>query len=229
MILTELPDEVLALLPTRRADKSALSCVCRAFGGLLARWRVARAAAAAGRRRVASRAAAALRDEFGYDAKALSAINAPSRFWGRTPLVKAIDNGREAEARALLALGADVAAPEIARHGRGETVLHCAAHAGLGSLVLELARAGARVNASTNYGDTPLHWAASCADGDLAVDTAHALLAAGADVNARNSAGVTPLQRALDTESAVLALFLHSYGGEYDDAAAARPAPPPRL
>ena len=40
----------------------------------------------------------------------------------------------------MRSLGADVAAPEIARHGRGETVLHCAAHAGLGSLVLELAR-----------------------------------------------------------------------------------------
>ena len=92
-----------------------------------------------------------------------------------------------------------------------------------------MAYARASTGVRDAFGRTPLHWAASCADGDAAVDTAHALLAAGADVNARNSAGVTPLQRALDTESAVLALFLHSYGGEYDDAAAARPAPPPRL
>ncbi len=127
---------------------------------------------------------------------------------GFTPLHVAIMNRHSAEARMLLQWGAD----PNARDWDGWTPLHwaCALFSAKQSfafakeakkaekkapeegMVRVLIAAGAKVNAVTNSGDTPLILAASSGD----EEGVRVLLKTGADPNAANSRGRTPLDMA---------------------------------
>lgn len=103
-------------------------------------------------------------------------------------LLAAATTGDEAEARALLAGGADVRVTG----NHGYTPLHLASARGHPAIVEALLTAGAGVNAKSDSGWTPLHWASD--KGHVAV--VEALLAGGADVDAKSNGGGTPLHEA---------------------------------
>ena len=75
-----------------------------------------------------------------------------------------------------LAAGANLA---TAVDGTGASALHVAANLGLVAMTKLLLRHGAPVNARTNFGSTPLHWANG-------VECCDVLVLAGADVDAVN-------------------------------------------
>jgi uncharacterized protein len=117
---------------------------------------------------------------------------------GAEHLTNAIRGGNVADVRALLA-----AEPELATacvHA-GRTALHVATdwpgYFPNGPAIVEiLVRAGADPNARTEgrgEGETPLHWAASTDD----IDVADVLIAAGADVEAPDGSIGTPLDNAI--------------------------------
>lgn len=87
----------------------------------------------------------------------------------------------------VIARGIDVNAPDP---GLGRTALHFAARHDSVELIQILLDAGADVNASNNWGDTPLHIAAAEIKSPSVVLK---LIEAGADVNAKSSLGYTPL------------------------------------
>jgi ankyrin repeat protein len=73
-----------------------------------------------------------------------------------------------------------------------------------------LLRAGAKVDAKDQAGETPLHVAAQ--EGNREAVTM--LVQAGAKVNARDKKGYTPLKRALLYEQTAVAQLLRGLGGE---------------
>ena len=113
--------------------------------------------------------------------------------YGATALYQAVYGCRRREAAqiafALLAAGAEVnTRTGVYIDGPGDTT---PLHRAIGSpdLVKALLDRGARVDAVTTHGDTPLHWAVRHRD----IGCAKLLLAAGADPNLRDKEGRTAL------------------------------------
>ena len=69
---------------------------------------------------------------------------------------------------------------------------------------------GMDVNAKTDYGMTPLHFAAYSGHKEIA----ELLIAEGADVNAKNDNGWTPLDRAIQLNRTETADLLRKHGGK---------------
>ena len=120
------------------------------------------------------------------------------------PLVEAVKSGDVTTARALLAKGADVNAPEP----DGTTALHWAVQKGDVDLVSRLLRAGAKVNVTNQFGVTPMSEAAVTANPAM-IDR---LLAAGADVESPNGDGQTALMVVARTGQVEAARVLHQEG-----------------
>ena len=131
------------------------------------------------------------------------------RYYGRTLLHRAAACANLEMVRLLLELGT---APTVT-DGGGHTPLYSAANecqvSGGGDIVRELHRAGADIDACGNVKRcTPLHMAARRGN----VEIAEALLGCGANRDARDSQGVTPLQRAINCRKAAVAALLRSRG-----------------
>jgi len=110
-----------------------------------------------------------------------------------TPLTTASSTGRFDTVQWLLDHGADINA-----HTETEyrfTSLHFAAFHGHLKSVQALLEHGADINARNNYGEVPLHLAASPSSADCGDQLAimQLLLDTGADANAQDNAGSTPL------------------------------------
>ncbi len=106
-----------------------------------------------------------------------------------TPLHSAASDNKTAEAKRLLAAGADA----NARDFQGSTPLHYAAHDfGADVIPVLLAAGAADVNAKDQNGDTPLHLAMPI-DGGGGEKAIPYLLKGKADVNAVDNYGQTPL------------------------------------
>lgn len=113
----------------------------------------------------------------------------------------------------VVALLLDLEAAVDAADGAGRTPLFCVANECRGESGSAVARVLLQHGASTDARDrvkraTPLHAAAR--RGSVAV--ARALLDGGADLEAGDVAGVTPLQRAVNTRQAEMAAFLRTRG-----------------
>jgi len=108
-----------------------------------------------------------------------------------SPLVEAVKTGDLAAARALVAKGTDVNAPE----SDGTTALHWAVQRNDVDLVSRLLKAGARVNVKNAFGSTPMFEAALAGNAALL----ERLLAAGGDVESPNADGQTALMVAART------------------------------
>lgn len=115
-------------------------------------------------------------------------ISAPD-FEGLTPLHWAVMRNREAAVRELLRLHEGGFHGDVrAADAKGRTPLHIAAISNKLTLLPLLIEAGADIEAVTDDGDTPLHYAA-----EDALEFATQLIARGANVMARNKDGRTPL------------------------------------
>ena len=121
-------------------------------------------------------------------------------------LIAAVRAGDAAGARALIAAGADVNAPQ----GDGATALHWAAHRSDLHAATLLIEAGADVDAANALGATPLWLAAT--NGSAAV--VERLLATGADPNVALRMGETPLMAAARSGSRRVAKLLLAYGAD---------------
>ena len=173
-------------------------------------------------------------------------VNAKTASSGETPLHWAAHYGRATVVAALIAAGADLEAIPHNSHnfvaGSG-TPLHYAARFRRASAVgadhaaaaLALIAAGAKVNAKTNGGRTPLHsWAGKATI--VAATVVAALIAAGAEVNAKDDLGETPLhgtwqdsQYGFFSGGAAIASVLIAAGGHWGEscgAAVVNPAGP---
>ncbi len=105
---------------------------------------------------------------------------------GSTPLEWAVFHGDVAQAKQLLAAGADVKA----RNAYGVTAMQLAADASNTELIRLLLKAGADPNSPNPEGETALHLVARAGN----VEAAKLLLKAGAEVDPRESfGGQTPL------------------------------------
>ena len=138
-----------------------------------------------------------------------------------TPLHDAAGWNNTAEAKRLIANGADVNAKtkrERRIYGEGEmTPLHFAAMNNQAEVAELLIANGADVNAKDQGGMTPLHTALQ-----RAPEVAELLIANGADVNAKDNDGKTPLDQVALNKSAEWAStaisgehFRHKYEEEY--------------
>jgi ankyrin repeat protein len=161
----------------------------------------------------------------------------------------AISSNDIGKAKALIASGADV----NQKNGYGNPIIHHAVSGGNPELVELLIAKGAKVNvkgqfdrvalhyankkgmakillahgatvdAPTNYGETPLHWAASGVNGlhkqvDL-VEFADVLIAHGADVNRKTGEGrsyKTPLNYAAESNNLAVAKLLIARGADVE-------------
>ena len=74
-------------------------------------------------------------------------------------------------------------------------------------VVNELLKNGAHVNAQTNFGTTPIYWAANCGN----IDAMKALLQHGADPTIPSYDGETPLFRARDNGQQEAMILLENY------------------
>ena len=101
-----------------------------------------------------------------------------------TPLIKAVERGKENRVERLLEDGADV--NEVDE--KGMTPLHHAARRGHDDMTHMLLARGASVNAQDQDGNTPLHLAAKSNHDETMVE----LLIAGANRSVRNKEGKTP-------------------------------------
>ena len=121
---------------------------------------------------------------------------------GRTPLHHAAVRGRQDIARILIGAGAGQRADQF-----GWWPIHCAAAAeGSPGAIAPLLGAGADVNARTDRGITPLHFAAM--HGTL--ESIRALLGAGADPSTVDGAGRTPAGCALEAGHREAALLIRN-------------------
>ena len=113
-------------------------------------------------------------------------------------------SGDVLEAAVLLVRGANVNHVDRA----GETPLHGAAACGHVEMARLLITAGAEVNlhAVATRGFTPLHWAAGWGN----IETVRLLVEAGAHVSAKDSAGVSPEQIALEHKNHDIAAYLRA-------------------
>jgi len=131
--------------------------------------------------------------------------------YGRTLLHDAAGSGTLAMVKLLLQLGADPNAMDEAGH----TPLYCvgnecSADSGR-DVVRTLARAGADLNANGGVKQcTALHMAARRGN----VGVAEALLDCGADIEARDTAGDTPLRRAVNCSKIEVVALLISQGAD---------------
>ncbi|HMB95704.1 MAG TPA: ankyrin repeat domain-containing protein, partial [Tepidisphaeraceae bacterium] len=122
-----------------------------------------------------------------------AAVNEPVRSdesydsnWGDTPLIMAVQDGREEIVKLLLSKGANV----NRGNDRGTTPLHRAIE--YPNIMKILLDAGAKVDAVDVEGRTPLHWAAMGAPNA----SMSLLIDHGANVAARDNEGQTPLHDA---------------------------------
>lgn len=141
-----------------------------------------------------------------------SAWAAPSKKHPWTPLHAAAAKGDLPAASRLIARGANVnaVAEEIPfKNPIYLTPLHVAARAGRSEVARFLVSKGAKVNTKTNYGETPLLFAAQ-KDPSLALF----LLSKGAAANARNIGNRTPLHAAAATGHVPLVRALISRGAD---------------
>lgn len=121
---------------------------------------------------------------------------------GQTPLFHAAQDGAEDRVALLLKHGVDVNKADKT----GVTALHLCLQGRKGAKVLPLLLdAGANVNAATDEGKRPLHYAAQYGTADMAA----LLIAKGAEVNAGMKNGNTPLHY---TRSAEVAQVLLEHG-----------------
>jgi ankyrin repeat protein len=104
----------------------------------------------------------------------------------RPVLLEAVIDGDQQKLERLLAEGSDVNAHDTA----GWTALHLAAQRQDASQIRHLVEAGANVEATDKYGNTPLFRAVFCYRGEASAIAA--LKAAGADENKLNKSGVSP-------------------------------------
>ena len=118
--------------------------------------------------------------------------------------------GREHEERNIeavkqhLAAGADV---DVKGGWMGGTPLHYAVGEGRNEIAKLLIAKGADVNANTNDGVTPLHFATT-------KEIAELLIAEGANVNAKDERGKTPLDLAIQVKNPKTADLLREHGGK---------------
>ena len=101
-------------------------------------------------------------------------------------LLTAVCRNEPAAVEQRLAAGANPAAVDH----EGWSALHLAAYLGHAAAASVLLRHGAAVDARTQLGCTPLHWAAT-------LECCHMLVSAGADVDAVNRHDETPLHYAV--------------------------------
>ena len=123
----------------------------------------------------------------------------------------------------LLAGGADpneVVYSSASAYHRGMTALHAAAERDLRGCCALLVAAGARVDATTNYGCTPLHLARHFHHRKSTRDVIALLLASGADVNAATVSGYTRVDYAVDDGDRALIPLLLRFGGRVNAARA---------
>lgn len=128
----------------------------------------------------------------------------------RLPVAPVADAAMKRDAglvRQLLAKGADVNAAQ----GDGMTALHWAANHGDSVLVVVLAKAGAKIGATTRIGEyTPLHLAAQTGQSGAL----RALLAAGANANTLTADGVSALHLVAMSGNGVAAMALLDRGAD---------------
>lgn len=159
---------------------------------------------------------AAGRDQLKVMEALLAAGAKPDGASGSVPaLYEAVMFGRPQAVKLLLAHDAD---PNVSYKG-GVTPLMCASlhtKSARAEDMLEICRAlvaaGAKVNASSRAGLTPLHYAARSNEATLA----GFLLSAGADVNARDPKGMTPLHYAAQKGSEEVVQVLLNAGAKRD-------------
>ncbi len=132
---------------------------------------------------------------------------------GRTALLYAVDQGREAIIQLLLKYGASTAIGERPYfEGPDTPILYFAARAGKVTVMRTLIEHGANVCSVGYEGETPLHEAArgvSCAMVEL-------LLESGAEVKAQNNWGETPLHVAAYCGTAAVVRVLLDGGSEIE-------------
>jgi ankyrin repeat protein len=125
-------------------------------------------------------------------------------------IIKAAKNGDAESVRALLANDASLIA---ARDKDGSTPLHCAVWKGHQSVVAELIKAGADVNAhneNDHWGTTPLHAAAHANQAAIA----KLLIAGGADLHAQDREGRTPIFHTTFHKAKAVAKILEEQGAK---------------
>jgi len=128
---------------------------------------------------------------------------------GRTPLSWASARGDITSVQKLLHHGAN---PNIASDC-GMSSLHYAVRPISYRCIIPLLASGAKVDARTNWLQTPLHHAAAYKDDPRFLE---ALIDSGADVNARDRDGNTPLGCAALSNHATSAAFLLTHGVNID-------------
>ncbi|MFY9259905.1 MAG: ankyrin repeat domain-containing protein [Gallionella sp.] len=142
-------------------------------------------------------------------------VNQKNRY-GNPIIHHAVSEGNQEIVELLISKGADVNAK-----GQFDRVaLHYANKKGVAKILLEY---GAIVDAPTNYGETPLHWAAQGVNGfgkqvDL-VAFADVLIAHGADVNRKTGEGrsyKTPLNYAAESNNLTVAKLLIARGADIE-------------
>lgn len=142
-------------------------------------------------------------------------VNERNRY-GNPLIHHAVSSGNSELVELLISKGADVNAK-----GQFDRVaLHYANKKGMAKILLVR---GATVDAPTNFGETPLHWAAQGVNGfgkqvDL-VDFADVLIAHGADVNRKTGEGrsyKTPLNYAAESNNLPVARLLIARGADVE-------------